>query len=139
MPPLKDRTGLRYGRLLVLERSFPNNKFNHVMWKCQCDCGDVTGTRGNNRENGSTKSGGCLSTETRRALGHAHKIDLTGKRFGKLVVLEDTGRVERVGSNKAGYVRVYKGQCDWGDTVIVRGGNLTSGNSMSCGCLKLSY
>lgn len=34
MPPLKDRTGLRYGRLLVLERSFPNNQFNQVMWKC---------------------------------------------------------------------------------------------------------
>ena len=139
MPPLKDRTGLRYGRLLVLERSFPNNKFNHVMWKCQCDCGNVTITSGNNLENGSTKSCGCLSTDTRRALGHSHKIDLTGKRFGKLVVLEDTGRVERVGSNKAGYVHFYKCQCDCGNTVIVRGGNLTSGNSMSCGCLKASH
>lgn len=72
-------------------------------------------------------------------MGHSHKIDLTGKRFGKLVVLEDTGRVERVGSNKAGYVHFYKCQCDCGNTVIVRGGNLTSGNSMSCGCLKASH
>mgnify|MGYP006902866188 FL=1 len=48
MPPLKDRTGLRYGRLIVLERSFPNNQFNQVMWKCQCDCGNITITSGNN-------------------------------------------------------------------------------------------
>ena len=75
MPPLKDRTGLRYGRLIVLERSFPNNQFNQVMWKCQCDCGNITITSGNNLQNGSTKSCGCLNTDTRRALGQSHRIE----------------------------------------------------------------
>lgn len=106
MPPLKDRTGLRYGRLLVLERSFPNNQFNQVMWKCQCDCGNITITSGNNLENGSTKSCGCLNTDTRRALDHSHKIDLTGKRFGKLVVLEDTSSYILTKNNAGEYYAI---------------------------------
>lgn len=56
-------------------------------------------------------------------------IDLTGKRFNKLVVLE------RMPNGKKG--RAYwKCQCDCGNTTIVSGGNLKNGGVKSCGCLR---
>jgi len=53
--------------------------------------------------------------------------DLTGQRFGRLVVLRDTGE------RKSGNV-VWRCRCDCGNEVNIKGGNLTSGNSISCGC-----
>ena len=87
MPALKDRVGQRYGRLLVLERA-PNGTHNRVMWKCQCDCGNICTVYGNNLQNGDTKSCGCLNTETRRQLGLSNRENLTGKKFGLLTVIE---------------------------------------------------
>lgn len=55
------------------------------------------------------------------------KRDLTGERFGKLVA------VERVGKDK--YSRaIWKCLCDCGRYTTVMIGNLTSGNTQSCGC-----
>lgn len=56
-----------------------------------------------------------------------HCIDITGKRFGKLIVLN---RVENIGSNSA-----WLCKCDCGNkktTVAVR---LNNGQCCSCGCL----
>lgn len=55
-------------------------------------------------------------------------IDLTGQRFGKLVVLH---RVDR--GNKAKVEWLCK--CDCGNESIVRGSNLRNGHIRSCGCL----
>lgn len=52
------------------------------------------------------------------------KIDLTGKRFGKLVVLEE--------SSVSG---VWSCQCDCGERAIKKGRNILSGKTKSCGCL----
>jgi len=53
--------------------------------------------------------------------------DLKGQRFGRLVVLYDTG--ERKHRNVVWHCR-----CDCGNEVDVRGGDLASGNTKSCGC-----
>lgn len=53
--------------------------------------------------------------------------NLTGQRFGKLTALEC------VGSNGTGQAR-WLCVCDCGEFVIVRGTNLLTGNSKSCGC-----
>lgn len=58
-------------------------------------------------------------------------IDLTGKRFGRLLVL---GRDET--KAKDGHGR-WMCQCDCGNTVSVRSNNLASGHTKSCGCYKL--
>jgi len=57
----------------------------------------------------------------------AKKIDLTGRRFGRLTVLHDTGE------RKHGNV-VWHCRCDCGNEVNVVGRSLTSGNTTSCGC-----
>ena len=55
--------------------------------------------------------------------------DLTGKKFGKLTVLE------RCENSKSGYVR-WLCKCDCGNNSIVYAGNLTKKHTTSCGCYK---
>lgn len=52
---------------------------------------------------------------------------MIGKRFGKLVVIE-----------KAEKKQHYVCKCDCGNTSVVFRGNLTRGNSRSCGCVRLT-
>lgn len=55
-------------------------------------------------------------------------VDLTGKRFGRLLVIERCGHI---GKNRA-----WTCVCDCGETRKVTSGALTSGHSKSCGCLQ---
>ena len=55
------------------------------------------------------------------------KVDLTGQRFGKLVVIRDVGR-------KNGMV-LWECLCDCGKHTNVVSNNLTRGNTKSCGCM----
>lgn len=55
-------------------------------------------------------------------------LDLRGKRFNRLVVIE---RVENTPNGQT----AWKCQCDCGNITIVRRGNLISGEVKSCGCL----
>ena len=62
------------------------------------------------------------------------KIDLTGKRFGKLVVLK---RAESAVS-KSGKTRGrWLCKCDCGNTKIILTDSLTGGKAKSCGCYNL--
>ena len=56
-------------------------------------------------------------------------IDLTGQKFGKLTVVENAGKDKRGKT-------IWKCECDCGNTTIVRGDQLKSGNTSSCGCAK---
>lgn len=55
--------------------------------------------------------------------------DLTGKRYGRLIVVKKTGKKARSKEN------VYLCKCDCGNTVEVRSGLLSQGRKKSCGCL----
>lgn len=55
----KDETGKKYGSLRVLEiteKRAPSN--GCVIWKCECDCGNITFVSGNNLRFGRIKSCG---------------------------------------------------------------------------------
>lgn len=54
--------------------------------------------------------------------------DITGQTFGKLTAIEICGKQNRAA--------VWLCRCDCGKVVKVRLGNLRSGNTRSCGCLK---
>jgi len=56
-------------------------------------------------------------------------MDLTGKTFGKLKVLEKTSKRYR-------YNYFYLCQCECGKKILVLDKSLTSGNTKSCGCLQ---
>jgi len=56
-------------------------------------------------------------------------IDLTGQRFGKLIV------IKCIGQNKWGYY-IYLCKCDCGNEKIISGQNLRNGQTKSCGCFQ---
>lgn len=70
MSMFKDLSGLKFGRLTVLSLA---SRKNASTWLCRCDCGTERVIRGTNFTSGSTKSCGCLSTETRSKLGSSHR------------------------------------------------------------------
>lgn len=61
-------------------------------------------------------------------------VDLTGKRFGKLVVV---GRADDYISPKGYRSLNWSCVCDCGNETVVRGCNLRSGASLSCGCNRI--
>lgn len=58
----KDLAGQRFGQLVAIER-VENNRYNHVCYKCKCDCGGETIVDANNLRNGNTNSCGCLKSK----------------------------------------------------------------------------
>ena len=61
-------------------------------------------------------------------------IDLTGRRFGRLVVLERAGTY----ASPDGFHKyaTWRCLCDCGNETVVVSQNLRSGDTKSCGCLK---
>lgn len=57
------------------------------------------------------------------------KIDLTGQKFGRLLVLYECGRAK-------GCRVLWKCRCDCGNECIVRSAQLKSQRTQSCGCLQ---
>lgn len=55
--------------------------------------------------------------------------DLTGKKFGRLLVLEE------IQERKFGE-KQYRCRCDCGNTCVARTSSLRTGNTKSCGCLR---
>jgi len=116
----QDITGMRFGKLVVLERDYEYETLHHTnssYWKCKCDCGKIKTIRRASLVNGDTQSCGCLRAE-----------DLTDQRFGRLTV------IKRV-SNRGNKV-CWLCQCDCGNQTIVDANSLKSGNTKSCGCLR---
>ena len=58
MGRVKDMTGMKFGRLTVIERR-GSNKSGNALWLCKCDCGNEIVVRGADLRNGNTKSCGC--------------------------------------------------------------------------------
>lgn len=109
--------GQKFNMLTVM--SFHHKQGTNKYYLCKCDCGNETVVRGSRITNGETKSCGCLN-------GKSHIKDITGKRFGKLVVES----FSHTNSNGA----YWNCLCDCGNRVVVNGGNLRNGTK-SCGCL----
>lgn len=61
---------------------------------------------------------------------HARRLNLVGKRFGRLTAV--TLSPERFGPRKR---TAWVCRCDCGATTIVKTSDLTTGNTRSCGCL----
>lgn len=58
--PFINRTGMRYGRLLVQAQTTSSGKAH---WRCLCDCGQITEVSASNLATGHTQSCGCLRRE----------------------------------------------------------------------------
>lgn len=113
-----DLTGRQFGRWTVLEKSpAPGN----ARWICRCACGTVRDVLERNLRCGASVSCGCLAKERIR---ENCALNLKGKRFGKLIVLErgEPGKAE------------WKCRCDCGRECTVLQRSLQTGRRTSCGC-----
>lgn len=119
----KDRTGQRFGRLVVTGRA--PNRGRQTYSRVQCDCGTVKDVMTSSLVTGSTVSCGCLGRERIDGLRGTAKIDLTGETFGRLTV---TGRAA---SRKRGVY--WRTVCECGNERVFSTGSLRSGAAISCG------
>lgn len=122
-----DLTGVRFGRLVAIERLRHSSSMRWV-WRCKCDCGQENFVPANSLKSGRTLSCGCLGRERSVEYGRQSNVDLTGKRYGRLVAIRPTEE------RRYRYV-VWECHCDCGEIVRLAAGALTSGNTKSCGCL----
>ncbi len=65
--PISDKTGMRYGRLLVRYLCAQTIRGRQAVWLCQCECGREAVALGNRLLDGSIRSCGCLAGDVRRA------------------------------------------------------------------------
>lgn len=62
MSKVIDRTGQRYGRLVVTERA-ENDRYGNAMWRAVCDCGRPAEVLAYNLTSGNTTSCSCFQRE----------------------------------------------------------------------------
>lgn len=123
----KDLTGQRFGRLTAISPTRDEN--GHTMWSCQCDCGTKIVTYTTSLLSGRSKSCGCWHREYcgQQAARMFTKPIEPGTRFARLTVLDIARRGGATGLS-------YRCRCDCGKEVVVQGGHLQSGHTLSCSC-----
>ena len=111
--------------MLTVIKRVEDRKPGRPMWLCQCECGNTVVVSSTNllRTNG-TKSCGCLRHTSSPTL-----IDLRGKTFGKLKV------IEKDPDSKPGKAK-WVCECKCGNIVSVLSDSLRNGKTRSCGCAR---
>ena len=121
----EDLTGRRYGRLTVCREIKQAEKSRRHYWLCRCDCGKEKTVEESHLKTGHTKSCGCY----RKELPSSRRIDLTGRQFGRLKVLEEADNSNRTGE-------YWKCVCSCGRLIEASKESLCAGKTKSCGCLQ---
>ena len=118
-----DLKGNEYGDLKVTGYNEEISKIKKkTIWNCQCKCGEIIPVEASNLKSGNT-------TQCRKCAASSRIIDLRGKEFGKLKVIEFL-----YSRNKKTF---WKCQCECGKITIVRSDCLQDGNTKSCGKCQL--
>ena len=134
MPPIaKNLVGRKFGRLTVVSKAKPTiyltkkRKSFLIHWNCICDCGTRRRVSGQNLLKGQSQSCGCRHGEISRKVGRLNRVDLTGKKFGRLTVIKFYGRI----SGKVHWLC----RCDCGNKCHINASSLVRGYTKSCHCL----
>lgn len=134
MGKLRDLTGKIFGRLTVIDIADKRVKNGGIIWKCKCNCGNITEVSSGNLIRGLAKSCGCLQKEIAKENGEKNLYrnikNIIGNRFGRLTVLNLCEK--RYGNGSV----VYLCKCDCGNKIEVPSSTLLNGNTKSCGCLS---
>lgn len=129
-----ERSGQRYGKLLVLERAPDRPRASQhgsrTFWLCRCDCGREV----------QVDSGSLATRNTSGCRWCGGSKSEAGKRYGRLVVVrsvlkntDDRYPTPPFKMRKQG--TQWLCLCDCGTEIITRGSNLRRGESKSCGCV----
>jgi 5-methylcytosine-specific restriction endonuclease McrA len=123
MSKFKDISGQRYSRLIPFGHPIREGKVTY--WTCKCDCGSEKKVRADGLRAGTTKSCGCLQKE--KASSRNQLQDISGKRYGRLVVLGIASKEPKKTK--------WKCKCDCGNICVIFGESLRQSKTKSCGCL----
>lgn len=124
MREIEDLTGQVFGNWTVLEFSH-KDKYNHAKWVCKCGCGIIKTLFAGDLKRGSTLSCGCLKNQL---LSKQNIVDIVGQRFNFLTV-ESFSHVGEGGA-------FWNCKCDCGEYKVLRGSDIKSGETKSCGCYR---
>lgn len=129
MSKKSDLTGKVFSKITVIEPydyRISNTGRRQSQWLCLCECGEKTVVASNNLISGTTKSCGCDRKMPRR------RIDLTGKRFGYVVVNNYHSTTKRGQA-------IWSCICDCGNSALLRATSLQRGKVKSCGCYRTFF
>jgi len=125
-----DISGKKFNRWTVLEYAgFTDGLDKRRSWKCRCECGTIRVVAGTSLKLGKSKSCGCLGREI-SSKNTNNRIDMCGKRFGRLLVLKFAGHDKYKSA-------LWEVKCDCGNIKILNGNYLRRGHTTSCGCYNL--
>lgn len=114
--------GTKVGKLTVIK--YTPTLSGPMFYMCKCECGKTKEAREHDLMHNRIKSCGCLSKP--QSLGSPH-VNLTGQVFGKLTVLQQTGR---------GRSELCLCKCECGRTKNVLTSRVLNGQTMSCRCMN---
>ena len=124
----KNILGQKFGKLTVIEYT-NENRHGSALWKCKCDCGNICYATTEGLRIGDNVSCGCRNLGSEK-FKERYKVDLTNKKFGKLLVLHSTDLRTNSGN------QIWKCQCECGNVCYISTNHLQTGNTQSCGCLR---
>lgn len=75
MPRIKDLTGQKFQKLLVIEKSKFIDSSRSIKWKCLCDCGNYAYVNGTTLKAHKQKSCGCANKEKSAKIKHGNTIN----------------------------------------------------------------
>lgn len=133
---IKDETGKRYGRLLVVAyHSRSEGKAKHPRFLCKCDCGKEVVVLGTNLRRNHTTSCGCVQIENSRVgidkwRETFEPTEEIGKTYGRVVVDSFAGWIQPEG--RASRISTWACTCSCGNKVVKRREALQ--DYSSCGC-----
>lgn len=119
----RDITGQRFGKLTALSPT-EKRKGGNIVWKCQCDCGNLYEQSVRNLIRGHSKHCGCV----KRRKNHAEFRNLTDQKFNRLRALFPTEKRTRSGSV------IWHCICDCGKETDISETALVHSSQVSCGC-----
>lgn len=117
------KIGETYNGVKVLEKF---REKDHTKYWCICPiCGEKFSMKA------ETVGKAC---RCKKCNAKSRIVDISGKRFGRLVAIEYAGRVVNKSGNRT---TLWRCKCDCGNETVVRYPLLISGTTCSCGCKKI--
>lgn len=104
---IKNKTGERYGRLVVIEYYGKNEK-GRILWRCKCDCGNEKIVASDLLSSGKTKSCGCLKYEVLHNPNHLFKREQDRK---KSIMKVQYSHIKRRNKKFTGEVMTFEEFC----------------------------
>lgn len=109
-----DLKGQKFGRLTVIEDTGKRYR-SRIIWRCQCNCGNLHEVASNDLTTGHIKSCGCLAKEVKKKCLFKHG-GASGEKKSRLYTIWQNMKSRCCYKNNIGY-KSYGGRgikvCDW--------------------------